>query len=387
MYHSVGRELPDWRWSKTLTIPAEVFEDHLRWLARAGYRTVGLTEVGAHVREEALLPERSVVLTFDDGYVDNWTYVVPLLEKYSMAGTILVTPQFVDPHDIVRPTLADVWSGHAQESELEVRGFMSWPELRTSIDRGVLAVQCHALTHTWYPTGPQVVDFHHPGDGHYWLDWNADPTGKPYYLREPNASKVPWGTPVYEHMKSLEATRYFPPDEESKTLVAHVASHGGANFFARRGWHEELRSILARVRANARDGRYETDAERAARYTEELESSKRIIEDKLGVPVEYFVWPNRAYNSVSMALAHERFRALTVAGEDANGVKNRPGDDPRKISRFGVPLIPLGGRMLHPRGRYFVAYLDEFRGSATGRLRRQIMKRLYVAGAMVATKK
>jgi len=149
MYHSVGRVLRDWAWPE-LTVPWRVFESHLRALRRAGYRTADLYEFHAHTTGEEILPEKSVVLTFDDGYVDNWTYVAPLLKRYGFKGTVLVTPEFVDQAEELRPTLDDVWEGRLNEEALDVNGFMSWAELRHVAESGVLSVQCHAMTHTWY---------------------------------------------------------------------------------------------------------------------------------------------------------------------------------------------------------------------------------------------
>lgn len=382
MYHSVGRHLEDWAWARTLTIAASVFEDHLRWLRQSGYRTVGLDALRAHVAGEETLDDRSVVLTFDDGYVDNWTYVFPLLRKYDMTGTVLVTTDFVDPRDVVRPTLADVWNGRTTEAELEVRGFLSWPELNAAAEHGVLSVECHAKTHTWYPSGPKVIDFHFPDDARYWMDWNAHPETKPFYLRAPNESRVPWGTPVYEHAQSLTTTRYFPPEEETAALTAHVADNGGARFFSRPRWREELFEVLEAVRRGGTTGRFETAEERAVRWAQEIDGSRTTIEQKTGSPVDFLVWPTHAYNAESLALARERYKATTIAREDAGAMRNRPGDDPRSIVRMGVPLIPLGEGMLAPGGRYFVASIEEFAGNVIARARRMVLKRCYKARAM-----
>ena len=42
------------------------------------------------------IPEKSIVLTFDDGYADIWIYAYPLLKKYGMCGTVFINPDFVD---------------------------------------------------------------------------------------------------------------------------------------------------------------------------------------------------------------------------------------------------------------------------------------------------
>ncbi len=92
MYHSVGplREGFD----AFLNIPPEMFENHLRWLARKGYTTIHLADWIAWCRDGKPLPEKPVVLTFDDGYRDTAEFGFPLLKKYGFKGTLfLVTDQ------------------------------------------------------------------------------------------------------------------------------------------------------------------------------------------------------------------------------------------------------------------------------------------------------
>jgi peptidoglycan/xylan/chitin deacetylase (PgdA/CDA1 family) len=381
MYHSVGRVLSDWRWSN-LTIPAPVFEDHLRALRRAGYRSASLARWHAHATAEAPLPPRTVVLTFDDGYVDNWCYAAPLLERYGFTGTVLVTPEFVPAGDLVRPTLRDVWEGRAREPDLPVRAFMSWEELRRVARSGVLDVQCHAMTHTWYPTRDEIVDFHHPGDPYYWLDWNADPAGKPYYLERLAQTVVPYGAPVYAHERSLSCRRFLPDPREADHLAAFVAGEGGAALFARPGWRDLLHRESARFRAAQQHvGQVERDEEYRARLEREIVESRRVIEANVGGPVDFLVWPAGGYNEDAVALARAHYRAMTVSSQERWRYRNRPGENPGSIVRRGVPSIGLRGRTLFFPGDYLVDFLDEFRGSSLARRRRQARKVFYLACA------
>jgi len=382
MYHSVGRVMHDWAWSN-LTVPASIFEDHLRWLARAGYRSVDLNDLREHVSGRDVIRDRAVVLTFDDGYVDNWTYAAPLLEKYGFKGTILVTPEFVHPVPVIRPTLRDVWDGKARRAELEVRGFMSWAELRAASDAGVLSVQSHAMTHTWYPTSEKVIDFHHPGDNYYWLDWNAFPEDKPYYLQHLGESRVPFGVPVYEHKKSLEATRrYFPLPEESSSLAAFVAESGGTGFFARSDWRDVLFAQLETARAQVPHlGRYETVEERDARIELELVTSRKLTEQSVGKPVDFHVWPGGGYDEHAMRVARDLFKAVTVGPKDRVGLANRPGEDEGTIVRRGIPALAHGDVTHYLGGRYLVAFMEEFKSSPLARRRRQFLKLGYLLGA------
>jgi len=379
MYHSVGRVLDDWAWLE-LTVPATVFEDHLKWLRRRGWQTASLYDFHAHTTGERPLPERTVVLTFDDGYVDNWTYVAPLLEAYGFTGTVLVTPEFVDRRSLVRPTLADARAGRVNEDALDVRGFMTWDELREVSSSGALSVQCHALTHTWYPVSERVVDFHHPGDHVYWLDWNAHPEDKPDYLRAPGQSRVPWGTPVYEHAKSLASRRYFPDPEEGAHITGYVGANGGDDFFSSAEWRSTLTKELESWRAaHGRAGRIETDDERAARIDSELVTSREIIGREVGAPVDFLVWPGGGYDEQAMERARELYRAVTISSADRWRFRNRPGENPGSIVRRGVPSLTAGGVSRFPGGRYLVEFLEEYAGSAGARRRRQLMKLGYIA--------
>ena len=68
----------------------------------------------------------SIFLSFDDGYLDNWTYVFPILKKYGMKATIFVSPDFVDPTETVRPNLDDQHAGRCTSEDLSPAGFLSW---------------------------------------------------------------------------------------------------------------------------------------------------------------------------------------------------------------------------------------------------------------------
>lgn len=69
-------------------IPPEYFESDLIWLRKNGYQTIFVSELVEHFKNGALLPEKPVLLTFDDGYYDNYIYAFPLLKKYGMKAVI-----------------------------------------------------------------------------------------------------------------------------------------------------------------------------------------------------------------------------------------------------------------------------------------------------------
>ena len=91
MYHSVcnnQRVHTDYR------ISPEMFENDLAYLQKNGYTAVFVADLIAYVYEGYPLPEKPVVLTLDDGYLNNYTEVLPLLEKYDMKATVSVVGEF-----------------------------------------------------------------------------------------------------------------------------------------------------------------------------------------------------------------------------------------------------------------------------------------------------
>lgn len=180
MFHSVGIGDHPWVWAD-MSEEIDAFRQILSGLRRRGFKTIGLSDLFEYMQGNRRLPGRSVVLTFDDGYLDNWIYVAPLLQEYGMKGVVYVTPEFVEPSGPCREMATIDDHGNPVAREPCKAGFMNWDELRYLDSQGILDVQSHALTHTWYFSGGTVVDVHrrqrvHP---HPWLSWNACPGRKP----------------------------------------------------------------------------------------------------------------------------------------------------------------------------------------------------------------
>ncbi|WP_456797756.1 polysaccharide deacetylase family protein [Bradyrhizobium sp. USDA 4473] len=91
-FHRVLRR-SDPRWETTLapwTLDDRTFDQCLAFFKRH-YTIVGLDDVRRSLRRERSLPARSLLLTFDDGFADNFDYALPLLQKHGTPATIFVT--------------------------------------------------------------------------------------------------------------------------------------------------------------------------------------------------------------------------------------------------------------------------------------------------------
>lgn len=118
-----------------ISFSPELFERFMRKLHRSGYRTVRLSDAAGLVRERKPFPEKSFVLTFDDGYRSVYGGAFPVLRKYRMTATVFLTvgdSENRGPQDRL-PTLGG-------------RQMLSWGEIIEMKDAGI-DFGAHTVTH------------------------------------------------------------------------------------------------------------------------------------------------------------------------------------------------------------------------------------------------
>lgn len=93
MYHEIADATAT---SSPLAVAPDVFADQLAYLDDAGFNTLTAGELAAFLADGVgQLPERPVVLTFDDGYGDFYTDALPLLKRHGFTGTMFQTTGWV----------------------------------------------------------------------------------------------------------------------------------------------------------------------------------------------------------------------------------------------------------------------------------------------------
>lgn len=139
-------------------ITPEGFERQLEWLVENRFRTLSSEELYAHVTGARPAPDRSVVLTFDDGYAGNWVYAHPSLKKYGMKAVLFVVTDRLGAGP-VRPT-SEV-GGRIPDTVSEERGtdaFLRWSELKAMCDSGVFEAGSHTRTHKGFVEEAEYED-------------------------------------------------------------------------------------------------------------------------------------------------------------------------------------------------------------------------------------
>ena len=119
-YHQV--EVKD---GNPLTLHPEQFEAQMAYLKEEGYTTVTIDELMDACENGAALPEKPVVITFDDGYEDNYEYAYPILQKYGFKATIFLIYDLTDAYP----------------------GYLTWNEIAEMKASGLMRFESHTMTH------------------------------------------------------------------------------------------------------------------------------------------------------------------------------------------------------------------------------------------------
>ncbi|MCI8554088.1 MAG: polysaccharide deacetylase family protein [Clostridiales bacterium] len=128
MYHGLLKE--EKRQGKFVISPAD-FEADLQYLKENGYHTVVLQDVINYVKEGTPLPEKPVMLTFDDGYYNNYLYAFPLLRQYESKIVLSPIGRYADEY-------SQKDRDHANYSHA------TWEELDEMVRSGLVEVQNHS---------------------------------------------------------------------------------------------------------------------------------------------------------------------------------------------------------------------------------------------------
>lgn len=366
MLHSVAGFRPERPEPFSIWCPPPHFEGYLKYLKRRGYHTITLQALHDHLAAGEALPKKPIVLTFDDGYLDNWVYAAPLLKKFGFTGTVFIATDFIQRGGPPRATIEDVWEGRLKEEELQVFGYLNEAEIKELADSGVLDIQSHGKTHTWLPISEEIIDFHHPGLSlrHLrWMWWNRHPERKPHWFQEISHLGVPWGAPVYRNALALSRPAVPPDPGLEAFLIAFVASRGGVRFFEHQGWRGELHAEVERYRAqHPPEAPMEDTPAFLTRLRGELEGSRAVLEGMTGRPVRFMCWPNGGTCREAFDLLAEcGYLAATLPSRAKQPVNHR-GNDPARIGRISASSFFRGTPKVGPWVFSFALKVERNRG-------------------------
>ena len=374
MFHSIGLEKTDWV-TNYLSIPLIHFEHWFKYLQSNNYKTHFL-DVWYNNSEKSLIKnDKELVITFDDGYLDNWAFLFPLLEKYQIKATIFINPEFVDPGEKLRPNLKDYWLNNIGLNELKPIGFLNWAEIQYMQNSGLVDIQSHSMSHNWYFSDNNLIDFYSSEQkNYYWLPWIEDIKKKPFYMNAQSGDTVIEGYPIFNFGRSLGIRRYFPnPDVINYAMEIYANRQNESK-------NNLIRMVNDYAFNNQKYGEPETDKQMIARYEYEIMDSKQIIEKKLSKKIDFLCWPGGAYNDLSVLISEKAgYKASTIASKYKLTHLNDTGPY-KRIPRFSLgTIINYKGKSVIDKNPQALANIyREFEGSLYKKLNRYAKKLYYI---------
>lgn len=144
MYHHVS-PMPG-----LVTVSPEIFREHMQALVAAGWHGISTAQLEDYFAGKPL-PKRSVLITFDDGYLDNFLYAHPVLHEFGLqatmfivtdwikTGTLRTLPQETPDHKTCKARIA------AGNSDSVI---VRWSEIEAMQQAGTFEFHSHTHTHT-----------------------------------------------------------------------------------------------------------------------------------------------------------------------------------------------------------------------------------------------
>lgn len=120
-YHHISDDVDGEGWA--YTVPVADFREQLDYLQAQGYTTISMQDFMRAKKGKQELPEKPVILTFDDGYEDNYTILMPMLEERGMKGTVYMVTNSIGR-----------------------KGYLSWNQLREMQNR-CIELGSHTANH------------------------------------------------------------------------------------------------------------------------------------------------------------------------------------------------------------------------------------------------
>lgn len=124
MYHHIrDYHNPKDKMGTQLSVSPQNFEEQMAYLALEKYNTISLQHLVNFLEKGEVLPEKPIILTFDDGYKDVFQNAYPILQKYHLKATFFVIVNKVDTGN-----------------------YLSWDDVKNMIQNG-MEIGSHTLNH------------------------------------------------------------------------------------------------------------------------------------------------------------------------------------------------------------------------------------------------
>ena len=131
MYHGIA----DDQGNDKYVVRTEVFRGQMAALKEHGFTCILPNDIARAKKGWFLLPEKPVVLTFDDGFRNNLLNAESVMKEYGMRGICYLVTDFIG-------------EGETDRKQYRAQDCLTWEEVRAMAARGTFTFGCHSMTHT-----------------------------------------------------------------------------------------------------------------------------------------------------------------------------------------------------------------------------------------------
>ena len=251
MYHSVDNE------KGKGGIFVNEFEEHVKWIKDK--KTFKMEELK---NLNYTLPKNSILITFDDGYKNNYTLAFPILKKYNMKATIFLNTKFIGKDEF----------------------YLNWDEIKEMYESGLVDFQLHTHSHQLTIKDISVLDFYDEESSPYFKRESYNLFFEGNYDEKKDKEKL-YGLPVFKLRSKISIAGYKP----KKDFLKKYQNIKQLQKFNK----NEKKDFLNKLFKEKQNEFFDKISEEQFRKTVEFEilENKKIIEKNLGKTPDCLAYP------------------------------------------------------------------------------------------------
>ena len=251
MYHSVDNE------KGKGGIFVNEFEEHIKWIKDK--KTFKMEELK---NLNYTLPKNSILITFDDGYKNNYTLAFPILKKYNMKATIFLNTKFIGKDEF----------------------YLNWDEIKEMYESGLVDFQLHTHSHQLTIKDISVLDFYDEESSPYFKRESYNLFFEGNYDEKKDKEKL-YGLPVFKLRSKISIAGYKP----KKDFLKKYQNMKELQKFNK----NEKKDFLNKLFKEKQNEFFDKISEEQFRKTVEFEilENKKIIEKNLGKTPDCLAYP------------------------------------------------------------------------------------------------
>jgi hypothetical protein len=317
LYYYNGKGVPVFLYHQVNSlsnIDTELLEKHFQFLNNSNYQTYTITEAREQIDNKGKMPVNSVMITFDDGYYDNYLNVFPLLKAYNIKATIFLNTAYIKDKVVNRSLTKIAHSDQANEEAVKhyystgsaaSDQYLTWEEIEEMHKSGLCDFQSHTHSHKVAFTDfklRKIIEGNNYGREELGLYNGKVETGLPVFYSRGETSVT--GIALRPKFISDFQKYYF---EELKPLKGESERLKRATNFVKK-----YDNII---------GEMESEEVKEERIRKEIRVNKNLIETHLKNKVFAFAWPYGHHKSGMEIIKKENISVFLTCKKGTNDLK------------------------------------------------------------------